>query len=197
MTTDKFGETSIDSAVGIKNGVNRHNLDGNTAAFFYYTGSVGTNGNEVGDTLEFYRIRINDVGQRIDREKVEYYLDIENNRVMRTLFRWNFKKTTFDRWDTVSVTNIATNVVALKFQFGVKGDGSDWVSEFPNSQEIKRDAVRNIQISILVKSDKKESASYGAATYDVGGYTYNTQESDRNSVFRLYQVAVEVPNNGK
>ncbi|MCL1946922.1 MAG: PilW family protein [Chitinivibrionia bacterium] len=168
-----------------------------------------TNNNTDGDTLEFYRIRINsETGRKDARERVKYYLkldesgNIPKNTVVRILSKFELDDpaevngtTPLPIWIKDDTIAIASNVVALKFQFAVRGDGSDWASGFPNDKNVEINTVRNVQISMLVKSDKNESATYGAATYDVGGYTYDTQ-GEVNSVYRLYQVAVEVPNNG-
>ena len=202
-----FGLINVSSYKAInKNATNFLQLKGYRAAFFYYPGSIDANGNQVGDTLEFFRIKIDKDGQREKREKVMYYLDA-GNVLTRELFDLNTATSSQEEWVLSDKTIIASNVVALKFRFGITGNDDWFVLESPesaaqdianNKDDIRRSKVRNVEISMLVKGteNKKGTGTYGAAEYDVGGYIYHTPSEDLQIVHRLYQQAVEVPNNG-
>jgi hypothetical protein len=185
---DSVGLTKLERLVGPRYSQN----DGNTAAFFFANG-VG----KESDTLEFFRIRVNDKGERIAREWIKYFLDINKNVLIRQLRVLKKEPTVFsDSWEAPTETIIASNVVALNFRFsknGVSGD-ENWVSAF---DETKRSAIRHVEAAILVKAHKSEKGRYGASQYKVGDRIYITPDTDHGLVHRIYIQTVEVPNNAE
>lgn len=177
-------------------GNNRH-LAANqrsVAAFFFVDG--GTNAS---DTLEFFRIRINDRGERIARERIKYYLNEDNdtNSVVRQL--WTFKQSAdslkFDDWGDPEITHIASNVVALNFRFSA--DGINWMSDnLSGGTTDRRAEMCNVEIAMLVKGYKKQNAQYGQDSYTVGDRIFDAS-GEKNFIYRLYSQTVEIPNNAK
>jgi hypothetical protein len=200
MDTDIFGSTNYQIVVGTKGSVNRWQEDGNKAAFFFYP--MGGTGGESGDTLEFFRIRVNDDGRRIARERVIYTLDTENNNIVREFYihpkpGGTFNFSSFNDWGDPETTIIASNVAALKFRFSRTGRAEDWVSQLGTTgpNPLSRDNVRNIEVSMLVRSPRRGDGNFAATSYTVGDYEYKPNEE--NFIYRLYQQAVEVPNNAR
>ena len=183
---------STDNAQVVGGGRETLDPNGNTAAFFF--ADEGSDDMK-SDTLEFFRIRVNEKGERIARERVKYFLDKDNKVIIRML--WTMKQTgsslIFDEWGDPDTTRIASNVVALNFRFSK--NGIDWISEFDTAT--KRSDIRNVEIVILVKGYKKEKGEYGHPNYLVGDKNYLTPEADKGFIHRLYRQVVEVPNNAK
>ncbi|MDR0303640.1 MAG: PilW family protein [Chitinispirillales bacterium] len=189
---DSVGYTRTDSVVGF----GRHTMTGNSAAFFFYDGE-----NTKSDTLEFFRIRTNEKGERIARERVKYYLDEDNNVIIREL--WTMRQTAshliFGEWGIPDTTYMASNIVALNFRFSENGDDL-WISKFDNANPVtgtivKRNNVRNVEIALLVKGQKKGKGIYGQTEYIIGDRVHNT--SDNEFIHRLYRQVVEIPNNAR
>jgi len=188
---DNVGATRDPNIVGPTK-ANQDDEEGD-AAFFFSDG-----GNEKSDTLEFFRIRVNDKGERIAREWIKYFLNEDEKEVVRQLRVLKKEPTEFkeENWEEVATTTIASNVVALNFRFsknGVSGE-ENWVSGF---NETKRSAVRHVEAAILVKAHKSEKGRYGASQYKVGDRTYTTPDTDHGLVHRIYTQTVEVPNNAQ
>jgi len=206
LNIDSVGATRDQKVVGA-----RYNRAGNNSAFFFTDGGSDENENDKrSDTLEFFRIRVNDRGERIAREWIKYFLDEDEKKVVRQLRELKKEPMSFDdSWEDYTETIIASNVVALNFRFSKDGSNSDgsWVSALDGemngktnsvvSSETKRDQIQHIEAVILVKAHKSEKGKYAASQYVVGDRIYYTPSTDRGLVHRIYTQTVEVPNNAR
>jgi hypothetical protein len=165
--------------------------EGNKAAFFFRDG--GSNS----DTLEFFRIRVNEEGRRIARERIVYSFDEDNKQIIREFFDWD-DATPPGNWKIENSTIIASNVAALNFRFSRSGDNNDanWISAFVPTAgaTITRDEIQHIEIAILVRSHREGNAQ-SLESYLVGDREYTVDAADKKFIYRLYRQAIEVPNN--
>jgi len=198
---------------------NRHNILGNEAAFFFRPNSGG-----LGDTIEFFRIRVNNEGALEANERIVYFLDSLSAQIVRILYTWPIiinadnnepvyqPQSTGGGWVRVSETVVVSNAVALKFRFGRRGifdaespafiPASDtWVScRNPfSSATVRRDQIRHIEVSVLVRSaeDASRTAAHGLGRHIVGDFEYTVPESDIFRIHRLYRLSTEVPSNAR
>jgi len=214
VATDRFGYTDtahVDNIPGIT--AQRRTLTGNQAAFFFRPNIAAAGGaTGFGDTLEFFRIRVNNNGALEARERVVYFLDEVNSQIVRTLQTWaptSPPQLFPGNWGTATETVVVSNAVAMKFRLGRDGTwtlpSDAWISSQRwdatpttlSAPDLRRDQVRHVEISILVRANEQSNAPYGVGTYNVGDITYTPPPADNNRVHRIYRQTVEVPSNAR
>jgi len=186
-----FGSTRNADVVG----GGREAQPGNRAAFFFVDGGAGNN-----DVLEFFRIRtadrnLNERDVRVARERILYLVNA-NDELIREIWTWD---PTIGDWGAPQQITILSGVAALDFRFSRIGMDGTWTSNLltaAGADAIRRDEVRHVEVSVLVRSHRRSSAT--AIEYTMpSGRVLNfatTPPSDRR-VHRLYTQSIEVPNN--
>jgi hypothetical protein len=220
-----FGYTDMNGIVG-----DRVELLAGQAAFFFHPNQRLTlpilgslpllpatvaSPNNAGDMIEFFRIRTNNAGVLIARERVIYFLDETSNEIVRALFTWTPTTPLVGilpgDWVRTDETVIVSNALALKFRLGRRGifdptspawnvAEDNWISSNPPiPPTTRRDQVRHVEVSILVRADTQSNAPHGVGTYRVGDIDITVAQGDAFSdhIHRLYRQTVEVPSNAR
>jgi len=211
-----FGYTDIAGIVGTAN-VATPPLPESQAAFFFRPSIAGVDGaTGFGDTLEFFRIRVNPAGTLEARERIVYFLDETRNQIVRSLQIWTPSAVTGNpvipgAWGAATETVIVSNAVAMKFRLGRDGTwtwpatttppapADAWItSNLPGGMiPPARNQVRHVEVSILVRAETESNAPHGVGIYNVGDISYTPPPAFNNRIHRLYRQTVEVPNNAR
>lgn len=193
---DEFGATRDSIVVGKEmiDGIERWALPDNEAAFFFTDG-----GDDESDTLEFFRIKTNENGERIARERIKYYLDGNNlTRVFWTFINPDIANAnSFSFWETDDPDTliIVSNIIALNFRFSRRGENypTAWTSDIgAEANQLMRNKVRHVEVAILARAHR-EAQIQGRSEFLVGD---REVEVDPEFIHRLYTQSIEVPNNG-
>ncbi|MCL2844281.1 MAG: prepilin-type N-terminal cleavage/methylation domain-containing protein [Chitinivibrionia bacterium] len=234
-TISDFGYTDVNEIVGAARIVPLTAADSQSqAAFFFHPNQrltlpipdtlplippMAASPNNVGDMLEFFRIRVDNTGELQTRERVIYFLDETSNEIVRALFTWTPTTPLVGilpgNWIRTDETVIVSNAVALKFRLGRRGifdqtspawnaAQDNWISSNPPiPPTTRRDQVRHVEVSILVRAETSSNAPHGVGQYMAGDtpiLVNNTTDAAgefRNHIHRLYRQTVEVPSNAR
>ncbi len=149
-------------------------VDGNSS-FYFFPGNPG-------DKLEIFKARLDNDGEHVSTERIEYSLTAGN------VLQRSIRVHNAGAWGAVSITELTENIEALQFQFSV--DNITWVDDVVG---IKQN-IRGIRIFILVRTNRETDINVDK-TYVLGDISIGPTSTDRY-LRRLYEETVEVLNNG-